>query len=298
MIFVRGVAKNVRFFGSATALEPINMAFASYESTSTYGDAQPSPLIIMHGMLGSKANWNSLCKAFQKQTDPQRKIIAVDARNHGDSPHCIHHTYPHIAEDVKEFLTKLKIKKACLLGHSMGGRAMMYFALKYPNFVDKLIIEDMSPGKTSPSLTSLPSLFVALQNVTLPINTPMSRARLDADSQLAKSIPNKELRAFLLTNLMQKSDGSFSWRPNIPVLLNNFTEHIATFPNITEKFNGPTLFIAGGLSDFIQKSDHAVIQNLFPKSELKVIEGAGHWLHSEKPNEFLKICLNFLNNKN
>ncbi|KAK4877768.1 hypothetical protein RN001_010274 [Aquatica leii] len=297
MRFLGVVHKNVRFYGTYYNLEPIDMAFASYESILTYKESPPSPLIIMHGMLGSKTNWNSLCKAFQKRTNPQRKIIAVDARNHGDSPHTAHHTYPHIAEDIKEFLTRQKIQKACLLGHSMGGRAMMYFALKYPNFVDKLIIEDMSPATTSPTLRKMPTLFMALQNVKLPSNTPLSTARLNADAQLAKSISDKGLRSFLLTNLTQKSDGSFVWRPNISVLVNNFTEHIATFPMTRNIFNGPVLFVAGGVSDFIQKSDDLIIKQLFPKSQMKVIDGAGHWLHSEKPNEFLQICLEFLNEK-
>ncbi|KAB0794734.1 hypothetical protein PPYR_12051 [Photinus pyralis] len=274
----------------------INMAFASYESTLTYPVDPPTPLVVMHGLLGSKANWNSLCKAFHRHTNPKRKIIAVDARNHGDSPHCNSHTYPHLAEDIKLLYAQQKIKRSCLLGHSMGGRAMMYFALKYPNFVDKLIIGDVSPITSSPNLRSMPTLFSAIQKVQLPSHIPMSSARLNADIQLAKNISDRGLRAFLLTNLIQKTDGSFMWRVNIPALLSNFYDHIASFPIPAEcKFTGPVLFVAGGVSDFIQKTDHSQILNLFPNAEFQVIEGAGHWLHSEKPNEFLQICIEFLN---
>lgn len=110
-------------------IEPVDLAYASYESTDIgYG---ATPVVIMHGLLGSKNNWNSLSKAFHQKTIPQRKIVAVDARNHGDSPHTIEHTYDHLVEDIKQLLQRLKISKACLLGHSMGGRAMMLFALKY-----------------------------------------------------------------------------------------------------------------------------------------------------------------------
>lgn len=110
-------------------IQPVDLAYASYESTDiSYG---PTPLIIMHGLLGSKNNWNSLSKAFHQKTIPQRKIIAVDARNHGDSPHTTQHTYDHLVEDLKKLLERLKISKASFLGHSMGGRAMMLFALKY-----------------------------------------------------------------------------------------------------------------------------------------------------------------------
>ncbi|KAF5280727.1 hypothetical protein FQA39_LY18010 [Lamprigera yunnana] len=288
--------KNVRIYSTNATLDPIKMAFASYESTITHIHEPPPPLVIMHGVLGSKANWNSMCKALHKHTIPQRKIIAVDARNHGDSPHSEQHTYPHLAEDVKNLLEELKIKKACMLGHSMGGRVMMYFALKHPNLVDKLIIEDMSPTTTSRGLKTMPMIFTALQNVHVKAQTSMSTARLDADMQLAHTISDKGLRSFLLTNLVQKSDGSFTWRINLPVLLHNFTKHIAGFPKLRNTtFNGPVLFIAGGVSDFIQKSDHDAIQQLFPQAEFQVIEGAGHWVHSEKPNDFLKACLTFLN---
>lgn len=110
-------------------IQPVDLAYASYESTNI--DSGATPLVIMHGLLGSKNNWNSLSKAFHQKTIPQRKVIAVDARNHGDSPHTLQHTYEHLVEDIKQLLVKLKIEKACLLGHSMGGRAMMLFSLKY-----------------------------------------------------------------------------------------------------------------------------------------------------------------------
>lgn len=109
-------------------LEPINMAYASYEITTP---VSTSPLLIMHGLFGSKANWNSLSKALQQKTQPPRKIIAADARNHGDSPHTNHHSYEHLSEDILRFLQQMNIKSASLLGHSMGGRAAMLFALKH-----------------------------------------------------------------------------------------------------------------------------------------------------------------------
>lgn len=108
--------------------EAINMAYATYESTTTITS---SPLLIMHGLFGSKTNWNSLSKALQQKTEPQRKIIAVDARNHGESPHTDSHTYENLSEDIRYFLNQMNIDKVCLLGHSMGGRAVMLFALKY-----------------------------------------------------------------------------------------------------------------------------------------------------------------------
>lgn len=114
------------------AYEPVDLSYATYENTRSYiPDEVPAPLIVMHGLFGSKANWNSHCKAFHQQTIPQRKVISIDARNHGDSPHTVQHTYQHLVEDLRALLERLGLKKAALLGHSMGGRTMMLFALQY-----------------------------------------------------------------------------------------------------------------------------------------------------------------------
>lgn len=118
-----------RCLSTAETLEPIKMSYATYESTVAQNNT--SPLIVMHGLFGSKSNWKSLCKAIQKKSTPLRKVIAVDARNHGESEHNVNHTYAHIAEDIRAFYDQLGIKKAALMGHSMGGRAVMLFTLKY-----------------------------------------------------------------------------------------------------------------------------------------------------------------------
>lgn len=109
--------------------ETVKLSYNSYETTNTKSESYP--LVVMHGLFGSKQNWKSLCKAIQQKANPYRKVIAVDARNHGESPHTEHHSYEHMAEDIYELLKELNIPKATIMGHSMGGRAMMYFALKY-----------------------------------------------------------------------------------------------------------------------------------------------------------------------
>lgn len=116
----------------STKVAPVTLSYASYESTNSPSENDPAPLIVKHGLFGSKSNWNSLCKVYHKET--QRKVIAVDARNHGDSPHTDQHSYEHLAQDLKHLLEQLKLTKAAFLGHSMGGRAVMYFALKYVRF--------------------------------------------------------------------------------------------------------------------------------------------------------------------
>ncbi|CAG9815156.1 unnamed protein product [Phaedon cochleariae] len=243
---------SVRHVSNTETLEPVKMSYASYESTVSEGHDQASPLIIMHGLFGSKSNWNSLCKAYNQKSNPPRKIIAIDARNHGDSPHNEHHSYAHLAADIKALFEQLSISKATLMGHSMGGRAVMLFALKYPELVDRLVVVDISPVTDSPNMNNLPDLFRALETVSLPTEVSMSQARILADSQLEKYISSKELRSFLLTNLVQRDNGRYDWRVNISALLKNYN-NIAKFPLVNElQYDGPTLFLAGTNSDFVQ----------------------------------------------
>lgn len=203
-------------------LQPIKM---SHNVFNAIEDSKAPPLIIMHGLFGSKANWNSLCKAFVKQLQPHRNVFSVDARNHGDSLHSDSHTYHDLVEDVRFFLQELGVNKASLLGHSMGGRAVMLCALKYvsvilklppkhlnyhrvfqPQLIDKLIIADISPVKDT-NFGSTPTFFNILQSVQFPKNVTISQARTEIDKQLAQQVDDKGIRAFLLTNLVQKEDG-------------------------------------------------------------------------------------------
>ncbi|KAJ8984150.1 hypothetical protein NQ317_017801 [Molorchus minor] len=271
----------------------IELSYASYEVTKSYSKTKPQPtnLIVLHGLLGSKNNWNSFCKKYHEHS--KRKVVAIDIRNHGESPHTKDHSYDAIAIDLKRFLDKNNLQKVNFLGHSMGGRGAMLFTLKYPELVEKLIVADISPITTSPGFNRTPELLLALKNFELPKNVSFLEARQSVRDMLMPLLKHKAVLSFLLTNLVQKSNGSYAWRFNINSILNNF-DNISTFPEVHNSvFEGPVLFVGGSKSDYIQKSDFPKIVKLFPKAELKFIEGAGHWVHSEKPTEFLKLTLDF-----
>ncbi|XP_050434555.1 protein ABHD11-like [Adelges cooleyi] len=268
--------------------KPVKMSYTSYESASDSN--QDSPLIIMHGLFGSKSNWNSLAKALHNLTS--RKVITVDARNHGDSPHSDEHTYAHMAEDIKLLMDDLGLKKASMIGHSMGGRAMMYFAIVYPDLLESLIPVDISPVN-SKEVTDIRSIIDALTMIDLDFNVPISKARLLVDDQMSNSIESPVLRQFLLINLI-RVDNRYRWRINLSAIDSNFDKHISQFPQVQSTYTGPTFFIGGGLSKFIKPEDHDEIQNIFPNSKFAYIDGAGHWLHAEKPSEFLKLVTDFL----
>ncbi|XP_012287144.1 protein ABHD11 [Orussus abietinus] len=273
----------------------VKLAYVSYESMAdTAEENSTAPIMIMHGLFGSKNNWNSLAKVIHQKTN--RKVIAIDARNHGDSPHSSEVSYAVMAEDVIHLLKDLCIDKAILIGHSMGGSTMMYVALFHPEVVEKLVVVDMSPIGTSPEIASMKKIFESMRSITLDGNLSLTKARKMTDEQLSNSISSLTLRQFLLTNLVEAETGKYKWRVNLPALEQHFEAQIARFPDVGPRsFNGPTLFIGGSNSDYIKVKDHPAIKRLFPEARFHYIAGASHWLHAEKPAEFLNILTSFIN---
>lgn len=183
-----------------------------------------------------------------------RTIIAIDARNHGDSDHTDDHSYTHMAEDVKKFIEDHNLGKTSVLGHSMGGRAMMSFALNYPELVEKLIVVDISPiGKIGSTQSDIPLFLNAMKTTNIPSNYTIHQGRKVADEKLQEIISEKSLRDFLITNLAKTESGEFKWRINLDTLEKCFQEGIAKFPNVEGlKFEGETLFIGGTKSDYLR----------------------------------------------
>ncbi|XP_065201252.1 sn-1-specific diacylglycerol lipase ABHD11-like [Planococcus citri] len=274
-------------------LKPVKVAYSSYETTdkTQLDDKVRNPAIIMHGLLGSKNNWNSLSKTIHSRT--QHKVIAIDARNHGDSPHTPEFTYPHLVEDIHRLMKDLSIPRINAIGHSLGGRTMMYFALKYPHLVNSLVVVDISPIRTSPAILEMNQLFNAMLMVKLKDNIPLSKARKDVDAQLAEVIPDVYIRQFLLTNLVELEGGTYKWRVNLESLMTNFSA-VVNFKPPQTTYKGPVLFIGGSKSSYLRSEDHKDIQKIFPRAEFKYVDGAGHWVHSEKPAEFLDLVCDFL----
>ncbi|XP_048522733.1 uncharacterized protein LOC109541308 [Dendroctonus ponderosae] len=303
-LIVKCIPINVRFKTDLAQTENykhiVDLAYASYQSTDTiFGKVKlrdvPSPLLILHGFLGSKSNFNTLCKRYHDRVKPKRLVYAVDLRNHGDSAHSKDNSYDDLVMDILKFLKTVGLEKTCVLGHDIGGRIGMLLALKNPELVEKLIISETSPITTSRSFKIFPDVLRILNNLVFPPNLPLPQARAHVVNCLSRIVKSKELMSLVLMNLIQKSDGGYSWRFNNKALLDFFDE-LSSFPEIHNlEYKGPVLFLGGGKSDYIQKTDFPKILKFFPNAQLKYIEGAGHWLHAEKPNEFLKITIDFLN---
>lgn len=236
----------------------------------TYGTATDLPsLLIAHGLFGSARNWGVIAKRMS--TD--RKVIAVDMRNHANSFWANSHSYADLAADLAEVLEQQG--KMDVMGHSMGGKAAMVLALSRPNLVNRLVVADIAPMAYSHTQNHL---IAAMRKVDL---STVER-RSDADAQLAQWVETPATRAFLLQSLDVKRK---CWVLNLDVLESEM-DKITGWPEISGCFTGPTLFLSGADSDYVPREARDAITALFPKAKFAKIPGAGHWLHAEKPREF------------
>lgn len=249
-------------------------------STHIGSDTAPA-LIIIHGLFGSASNFRSLAKIYGETYS----VTCLDLRNHGNSPHDEDISFDAMASDVIEFMDDAGLDRAHIMGHSLGGKVAMQLALSHPERVDKLIIGDIAPI-TYPHHHE--RIFEGLQAVR---RAPLT-SRKDAEKILENYVEIPQVRLFLLTNLVRKPDGSFDWRINVDGLQDNYQE-VAKAP-VGRSFNGPSLFIRGGLSDYVKAEDYFAIHSLFPEAEIATLEGTGHWLHAEKPREYVDMTMTFL----
>ena len=245
------------------------------------GDA-PQTLIVLHGLFGSLDNWMT----FAKHMSEYFSVFLLDARNHGQSFHDDEFTYECMAKDVKDFMEQQQIKEAIILGHSMGGKTAMQLAFNYPYFVKKLIVADIAP-KAYPVHHG--EIIKGLQSLDFSV----IKIRGEADDKLAEAIPILAVRQFLLKNMYWKEKDQLAWRFNLDVIANKI-ENVGVEINAPFPFNEPTLFVRGERSNYVLDEDLADIKNKFPNMKLETISGSGHWVHAEKPKEFLAVIKSFL----
>ena len=245
----------------------------------TYGEGQP--LVILHGLFGSSDNWLTQAKLFSASY----KVYTVDLRNHGQSPHDDGFDYQSMVDDLKTFFEDNNLTNAILLGHSMGGKAAMNYALQYPERLEKLIIVDIAPR-----LYDLEHYVIADGLVAIPL--PELTSRNQADEILSKYVPEPDVRQFLLKNLQRKSEGGFSWKINLPVIRQKL-KNIGVDLLKEGTFDKPTLFIRGVRSSYVRDQDWQRISEVFPAARLETME-TGHWVQAEKPQEFVDVVTRWL----
>ena len=248
----------------------------------TYGEGPP--LYLLHGLFGSNRNWFSIARHLADQG----QIIAIDLRNHGDSEHADSMDYTEMADDVAELAATLNHTSINLLGHSMGGKTAMAMALQYPTIFKHLIVVDIAPVMYNPKHDEL---ITGMQ--ALPVSELASRA--EASEQLARDINDPVLRQFLLQNLVKDEKAGYRWRINLEAIRRNY-EKLRSFPQKLRelKFPGPSLFLTGSQSGYVLPEHHESISAYFPEAKLVTIEGAGHWVHADKPEAMAAEVRKFL----
>lgn len=247
-----------------------------------FGSGQP--LIILHGLFGQSDNWNTLAKKFGEQGF---HVFTPDQRNHGLSPHSSEWSYEAMAGDLKEFIEAHKLERPILLGHSMGGKTVMFFEMLYPGIADKIIVADMAP-RAYPSHHD--DVLEALNSVDFSeMNT-----RKDVEAKLSERLSDFGTKQFLLKNVYWKesADKQMDWRFDLKTITEKYDNVGVEVPHGTSLV--ATLFINGEKSDYVTEKDLPSIAQRFPNYRLVTLAGAGHWVHAEKPEAFYEAVMAFI----
>ena len=253
-----------------------------------------SPLVVVHGLYGSSDNWINIGKRLAEK----HTVYMVDQRNHGRSPFSDSHTFNDMRDDLLEFFEKHNIEKATLLGHSMGGKAAIWFAADYPEKVEKLVIADIAPKDYL--LLKEDSQFYLHQNILLAmmeIDFSKIKSRNDVDDFMAQKIDDVNIRQFLLKNVAKdKLNHQYKWRVNAGVLYDHLDEIVSGVNKnwLEDRIpitNYPVIFIRGMKSKYILPEDEPMIKEIYPDSRIIDIPDAGHWLHAEQPELFMKAVM-------
>ncbi len=247
-----------------------------------YGSGEP--LIILHGFLGSLDNWHTLATKFGAYF----RTFAIDQRNHGKSFHSESHSLQTMVDDLKEFIQYHNLKNVNLLGHSMGGKVVMEFALQNPDLANKIIVADIAPRKYK---AGHDDVFAALHAVDL----SKIETRKQAEEAMIPYLPDFGVRQFVLKNLDRNENGDYKWKMNLRVLYRDYEEVTKEIEG-GRSFENPVLFLKGSNSLYIKETDIPKISELFPYFKLETIENAGHWLHAEQPEKVYQLVINFLEN--
>jgi esterase len=243
-----------------------------------------APVIILHGLFGAARNFG----AVQRALAPRFRVIALDMRNHGDSPHAADMRYPTLAADVRETMQALGVGQAAIIGHSMGGKAAMALALQAPDRVGRLLVSDIAPVPYQHGNTAYTA---AMQGI--PLSAELTRRQ--ADAALAQAVPDPTLRPFLLQNLQFGSQPQSQprWRIGLDEIAAAIPE-LEGWTDLGDAYQGPSLFVTGANSDYVLPEHRTVIRAWFPKARFVAIKNAGHWVHADNPAGFLSVVEAFL----
>ncbi|MBT3174962.1 MAG: alpha/beta fold hydrolase [Lentimicrobiaceae bacterium] len=249
-----------------------------------YGNSGKQPMIILHGLFGISDNWATYARRIALEGF---EVFVVDQRNHGQSPQSDKFNYLALTDDISDFIDEHELDNIILLGHSLGGKVAMRFALENPHIIRKLIVVDISLKAYGPR-DNHRQIIEAMKSVDL---TSKSNRR-EVDDEMAPLIPDIRIRQFIMKNLHRKKNNEFEWRIYLKGLENSIGQMFDAIET-NEKYEKPTLFIRGGTSDYILLEDFPQIRFNFPNADIITIEGASHWVHVEAMEKFYQLTMGF-----
>jgi pimeloyl-ACP methyl ester carboxylesterase len=241
------------------------------------------PLFILHGLFGSSDNWQTLAKKFAENFT----VYLVDLRNHGRSPHSVEFNYEVMSEDIKELVRDEGLNKIMILGHSLGGKVAMQFAVTYPDKVEKMIVVDIGPKKYPVTNQFVVDALDRFDPGTLP-------SRKEAEALLSLYIKEEGTKQFLLKNLYWDDNQRLQWRFYFDSIKQNIKGVSEATPVPAQPLNTPVLFLKGEHSDYIFNADTKLMKEIFPNSRLEIIPNTGHWVHADNPEAFFNAVDKFL----
>ncbi len=242
------------------------------------------PFVILHGLLGISDNWVTIGRKLGEEY----RVLIPDLRNHGQSPHSPVFDFPALEDDLLEFIETHELQQVILMGHSLGGKTAMLFALHQPQRVSALIVADISPRRY-PHNTEHESLIRAMMEVDM----ASAATRSDVERSLARSVKSRRILQFLMKNAYWTARGRLAWRLNLRALGDNLRS-VFEGVDVPGVYEGPSLFIRGGLSPYVPDADIPLIQKKFPAAVIRTVSGAAHWVHADSPGEFYAILREFL----
>lgn len=236
-------------------------------------------MIVLHGLLGSSRNWLSTGRDLARHFH----VFALDARNHGRSPHGPEMNYELMMQDILGWMDGQGLPRAAITGHSMGGKTAMLLACRHPERVERLVVVDIAPKDYS--WAAHRGEFLAMAELELGSLTSRGEAELRFEAR----VPGLGMRKFLSTNLVQDDDGTWRWQINLPVLTAALPVMEKNCLQPGDRFAGPTLFVLGGRSRYAESGDHALMRRHFPAAQIEVIAESGHNPHMEAREEFVRL---------
>ena len=242
------------------------------------------PVIILHGIFGISDNWVTIGRRLAERFD----VYILDQRNHGQSPHSDTFNYFALADDLYEFIQDHQLVNPILIGHSMGGKVAMNFALENPQKIDKLIVVDMSVRKYPPRQEHL-----EIMQAMLAVDFNEVSTREEVEEIISNRIKSPRIRMFILKNLYHISQNRMAWRLNVQALFDNI-DNVFEGVESPYTYDHATLFVKGGDSNYIREEDKDLILAKFPGAIFKTIKGASHWVHADKPDELCAVFSEFL----